>query len=407
MNRVVLIGLLLCTLLLQNTILPLNAALTTTHLVDNTYDSGPGSLRQAMVDANNHIGEDFIEFNISKMDPGYSSLYGTWTIQPTSMLPSLTDEGTMIEGATQTVNQGDSNIFGPEIVLDGSSLGGSTPLFSIQANNNTISNLVISNSPGAGVNIITGASNNLVFENYIGVSPTSMASWANETGVQITSGASQNTLQNNIISGNSHDGVVISGPNTHQNLLCLNLIGLDHTGTGARPNGWDGVYIANGAHQNWVGAGSCSNVISGNNLRGVHIIGSGTDNNRIEFNKIGTDNTGYHSLNDVGNINSGIRIEGGAQGTSIEHNIISGNHDYGIYITGSGTNSHFIYYNTIGGSADPIEALPNHNHGVVIYDYAANAYLGNFVTYGANIIISNGWSGIAVVNSSSNIINGN
>jgi len=50
-------------------------ALATTYTVSNTNDSGPGSLRQALLDANNHAGADTIWFIIGT---------GAQTISPTS-----------------------------------------------------------------------------------------------------------------------------------------------------------------------------------------------------------------------------------------------------------------------------------------------------------------------------------
>ncbi len=60
----------------------------------NTNDSGPGSLRQAILDANATPGADTIAFNI----PGT----GVHTISPLSSLPALTDDaGVTIDGYTQ------------------------------------------------------------------------------------------------------------------------------------------------------------------------------------------------------------------------------------------------------------------------------------------------------------------
>src|SRR5262245_6834328 len=64
-----------------------------TYVVVNTADSGAGSLRQAMTNANAHAGTDTIEFNI----PGS----GVHTIDvPTTQLPSITSP-VVIDGTTQ------------------------------------------------------------------------------------------------------------------------------------------------------------------------------------------------------------------------------------------------------------------------------------------------------------------
>lgn len=67
-------------------------AMMTTYTVTNTSDSGAGSLRQAMLDANANAGNDVIEFNIGGG--------GAQTIDLLSDLPTLTD-GLTIDGSTQ------------------------------------------------------------------------------------------------------------------------------------------------------------------------------------------------------------------------------------------------------------------------------------------------------------------
>ncbi len=74
-------------------------------LVTNTNDSGPGSLRQAILDSNSNPGPDTIDFNI----PGS----GVHTISPTSALPTITDP----------------------VLIDGYSQPGSSPNTLLQGNN--------------------------------------------------------------------------------------------------------------------------------------------------------------------------------------------------------------------------------------------------------------------------------
>src|SRR5690242_3240032 len=89
-----------------------------TLVVNNVNDSGTGSLRQAIDDANQTPGPDSIVFNIPTSSPGFDG--SVFTIQPLSTLPILTDANTTIDGATQTVFTGDTNPSGPEVVLNGS-----------------------------------------------------------------------------------------------------------------------------------------------------------------------------------------------------------------------------------------------------------------------------------------------
>src|SRR5881397_223402 len=75
--------------------------------VTNTNDSGPGSLRQAILDANASAAiPHTILFNIPTADPGFAG--GVFTIQPVSQLPEI-KRSTTIDGASQTAFTGDTN----------------------------------------------------------------------------------------------------------------------------------------------------------------------------------------------------------------------------------------------------------------------------------------------------------
>src|SRR5207253_10382645 len=84
-----LVGGILC-LLLTACLAPSRAA---TLIVSNNSDSGNGSLRQAILDANATNGLDTIRFQI----PGA----GTHTIAPTTPLPAITDP-VIIDGTSQS-----------------------------------------------------------------------------------------------------------------------------------------------------------------------------------------------------------------------------------------------------------------------------------------------------------------
>ena len=87
------------------------------YTVINTNDSGAGSLRQAMTEANSgYMGNHTITFNIPQTDPGYDAQTGTFTIALQSELPYLLVVGNITIDATTQAN---TNPYGPEIVLDG------------------------------------------------------------------------------------------------------------------------------------------------------------------------------------------------------------------------------------------------------------------------------------------------
>ena len=55
------------------------------------------TLREAMREANEHGGPDLILFDIPTWDTGYEG--GIWVIEPQSALPTLTDDGTTVDGS--------------------------------------------------------------------------------------------------------------------------------------------------------------------------------------------------------------------------------------------------------------------------------------------------------------------
>src|SRR5436190_1596225 len=79
-----------------------------TFTVTNTNDSGAGSLRQAIVDANGNAGLDTVAFNI----PGA----GVHTITPLSSLPYFTDP-VFLDGYTQPGSSVNTDPIGTNAVL--------------------------------------------------------------------------------------------------------------------------------------------------------------------------------------------------------------------------------------------------------------------------------------------------
>ena len=74
-------------------------------LVTNTYDSGAGSLRAAIMDADTldygtASNPDQIQFDIPTTDPGYQNSANSFSIMPLSALPTITDT-LVLDGYTQ------------------------------------------------------------------------------------------------------------------------------------------------------------------------------------------------------------------------------------------------------------------------------------------------------------------
>ncbi|HEY62890.1 MAG TPA: hypothetical protein G4N95_09605, partial [Anaerolineae bacterium] len=155
---------------------PAQRALASTYMVWNTNDSGNGSLRWAITQANSNAGNDTITFFVSG------------TIYLASALPDLTDTaGVTIDG-------------GGSITIDGGSSVG-IGLYSDSSQNNVIKNLTIQNFSVAGIEFLTytsGTDGNHVVNN---VTVSNCA-----TGILIYNGTGVQVI-NSTISSNSDYGI--------------------------------------------------------------------------------------------------------------------------------------------------------------------------------------------------------
>lgn len=371
--------------------------------VTHTGDSGPGSLRQAITDANSAAGADQIHFSIPSSDPFYNSSNGTWNIFPATELPMLSGGGTTIDGSTQALNQGNSNPDGPEIVLNGAGLLAYG--FRVVAPNCAIKSIVI----GAfqyGIQFYTAmTTNSVVQDNYIGVDPTGTNSFPNETGVVCAGSSTGVTITGNLISGNTLYGIVCSDANGIT--IKGNYIGTNPTGTIALPNEF-GIILDNAAN-NTIGGSNPGdrNLISGNTESGINIYQTASVNNHVYGNYIGCDLLGNNALpngNGITIINAGNNVIGAAQ--LEKRNLISGNTAAGIVINGSGAEENTIQNNYIGINHDGSIPLSNH-YGIIIKSAANKNLVGGVLANEGNVVSANLEIGIYVEASDSNVVEGN
>ncbi len=285
-----------------------------------------------------------------------------------------------------------SNAEGVRISGGGDTIGGTTA---------GASNLISGNSVGVH---IFGTAGNTVLGNRIGTDAAGTASVPNSVGVWIDAGANNNiggttTGAANLISGNSIDGIVIGSSQATNNAVQGNFIGTDVTGTMALGNARDGIFVNAAANNNTVGgqASTGTNVISGNGRAGVHINGSGSSNNSVIHNRIGTDVTGTAKIgNTIGVLIDGAATNNVVGGTSVsDRNIISGNKRNGINIGGNGTNGNRVEGNYIGTDWTGNSPLSN-PVGVSIFRLAKNNIIGGTSLSKTNVISGNNSVGVSI-----------
>jgi CSLREA domain-containing protein len=205
----------------------------------------------------------------------------------------------------------------PIIAVDGGLIPGG-PGLQIQADGSEVMALAFYDFSTGEAILIDGADDTVITDNYIGVQMDGTTRDANLVGVVINNG-SNNDILDNLISGNNWDGVQVNGASSVGNVISGNYIGTDFTGFADIGNVANGIFI-DGAQATVIGSSGNRNLISGNGENGIYITGGG-DGTFISFNYIGTAANGTSGIR---NDDSGVLIEGSDQ-TSILNNTIAFN----------------------------------------------------------------------------------
>jgi hypothetical protein len=252
-----------------------------TFAVTTTAASGPGSLTQAILDANATAGINTIAFNI----PGT----GVQTI--TGSLPTITGS-VIIDGYSQPGASPNTAAVGNNAVLLIELSGGS--LILLRGSNptaSTIQGLVINHGGGISIQGSGFGGGNSIWGNFIGTSADGL-SGANGGGIYVSNHA--NWITGNVISGN---GTAITLLSAKSNYISGNLIGTNAPGTAAIPNGV-GISIGKFTLEYPTTNTITNNVISGNS--GKAISASDIGGGAISYNSIGVDVLGQPLGNGAG-----------------------------------------------------------------------------------------------------------
>ena len=222
--------------------------------------------------------------------------------------------------------------------------------------------------------------------------------------------SANNQIKNISFSGFNWNGMTLIYADATNNTISGCWFGLDYSGTNAAPNAFQGILITAGASRNIIGGTNAleRNVISGNAQYGVYLTDSNTMNNRIFGNYIGTD---FSGSNAVPNGKSGVFIGNGASDCTVggtntgAQNILSGNAEYGVYLTGSTGN--VVLGNYIGTDVSGSNAVANGKSGVNLSGGASGNTIGSTIPSARNILSANTEYGVYLTNTTDNVILGN
>jgi len=292
-------------------------------VVNDGGDSGPGTLRQAITDANLACDDGTPGGNIPTI-----SFTGPFVIAPSSPLPSFFCGS---RSYNPTIDATSELVGGlPGVWLKGNSSNSNCGLdYSYNftyGGNLTVKGMKITNftygSFSGGVCGVMNLDQSVLASNSIGArldyaAPSTVGSFL--------------TYGGNVFTGNTNSGIYVDGNSGHQ--IRNNLIGTPN-GTAASPNGF-GIYLDWGAS-----ASIQQNVISGNSNGGIYVqsdYGGGS----IQGNLIGLKSSGESAL---GNGGPGIDISY-SNGLMVSNNNIGSNDGAGITIYDSSVT---LSNNTVG-----------------------------------------------------------
>lgn len=383
----------------------------------------------------NYIGTDVSGRAALPNGRGVILNLGSSLIGGTSSSARNVISGNLGDGVRLTLSSGDTRIQGNYIGLNAAgtaalpNLENGVAMFdgtdNLVGGTETGARNIISGNGANGVLVGTASVDDRIQGNYIGTNPVGRVSIPNGgNGVLIEDGA-QSTLvggtasgARNLISGNSQDGVRISGANislpgeppTQLTVVQGNFIGTDYNGNQALPNGANGVSLVEDTPNNTIGGPTTGarNLIAGNRSHGIQLDGGGTQDNLVAGNYIGTNLGGTVALPNGGN---GVYLTDRSHdnrigGTAIAaRNLISGNRGVGVELEFAGALNR-LEGNYIGTNASGSGAVPN-ALGVFVFGVFAETIIGGSEPGARNVISGNRSLGVGVEESSQARILGN
>ena len=230
----------LCFLLLAGLlILPATSASATSFVVINTGDTGQGSLRQAILDANANPGADDITFAI----PGTRPLI----ISPSTPLPAITEQ-VSLDASTESGSSCAGSTPTLRVSIEGSSAPAGTSGLTVSGGVGTlIKGFIIRQFGGDGVSLSAPASGTTIECNSIGTTPDlSIQEGMVGAGIAVRStdsnASAPTSIVGNLVMNNGGPGVLVDpsarSVSIRNNRIDNNVgVGIDLVANGGAPNG--------------------------------------------------------------------------------------------------------------------------------------------------------------------------
>jgi hypothetical protein len=389
------------------------AALANTFTVTNTLDSGAGSLRQAISDANSHSGST-INFTIdANSDTGCNGTTKVCTIKPATLFDNITSQVT-INGYSQAGSSANTMPVGDDakllIELDATNVSPALRLEGASSGSSTIKGLAITHLANEGILVMNGSSNNTISGNFIGVNVAGTASSfiGTSTAVDMETGSNGNTVggatpdARNVLSGN---GEIIYVQACDNSVIQGNYINVDRNGTTALTSALRGIDLAGGSG-NLIGGPTPGggNVIGTWAAIGIIFQGAG-NNNRIQGNLVGTDATGtvrfgggQYGVTYYEGTGTGNKIGGAAAG---EGNVVSGATIAGVLLYFGTSTDLVVQGNSIG--TDMTGKVPLGNATGIQADGESGGVIGGTVANAGNRIAFNSSLGVSLTSAAKGV----
>jgi len=229
-----------------------------TIVITSVADSGSGTLRQALLDAQSG---DIITFDPTVFPPGDPATIQLKNEDEDSALPNVIQGGLTIDAS----NAG--------VILDGRLISGDWVIgLEIDSSGNIVRGLQFINFTGPGIALCGGSNNTIGGDRRIGKGPIGQGNLTSRNGI----------------------GIELCGSGSH-NTIAGNIVGTDHTETKDWGNRSNGIMIESGWIDNMIGPG---NVIAHNDSMGILIWSANAFGNTI-------------TQNSIYNNSFGIRLAGG------------------------------------------------------------------------------------------------